>query len=60
MIDTPQVVDVFANPRGAEFLERDAANVSRWFASRGLTADMCGADPCPADLPAVVREEARR
>jgi RIO kinase 1 len=60
MIDTPQVVDVFANPRGAEFLERDAANVSRWFASRGLTADMCGADPCPADLPAVVRQEARR
>jgi RIO kinase 1 len=60
MIDTPQVVDVFANPRGAEFLERDAANVSRWFASRGLTADICGADPCPADLPAVVRQEARR
>jgi RIO kinase 1 len=60
MIDTPQVVDVFANPRGAEFLERDAANVSRWFASRGLAADMCGEDPCPADLPAVVRLEARR
>ena len=60
MIDTPQVVDVFANPRGAEFLERDAANVSRWFASRGLTVDMCGADPCPADLPAMVRQEARR
>jgi RIO kinase 1 len=60
MIDTPQVVDVFANPRGAEFLERDAANVSRWFSSRGLTADMCGADPCPADLPAVVRQEAYR
>jgi RIO kinase 1 len=59
MIDVPQVVDVFANPRGAEFLERDAANVSRWFSSRGLTADMSGADPCPADLPAVVRQEAR-
>jgi RIO kinase 1 len=60
MIDTPQVVDVFANPRGAEFLERDAANVSKWFASRGLTSGMCGADPTPADLPAAVREEARR
>ena len=60
MIDTPQVVDVFANPRGAEFLERDAANVSRWFGSRGLTPGMCGAAPCPDDLPALLREEAGR
>ena len=35
MIDTPQVVDVIANPRGAEFLDRDAANVSRWFSCPG-------------------------
>jgi RIO kinase 1 len=60
MIDTPQVVDVVANPRGAEFLERDAANVSRWFSSRGLNVDMCGADPCPGDLPAALLREARR
>ena len=60
MIDTPQVVDVFANPRGAEFLDRDAANVSKWFSSRGLTDDMCGAAACPGDLPALLRQEARR
>jgi len=60
MIDTPQVVDVFANPRGDEFLNRDAANVSRWFASRGLADHMCGAAACPGDLPALVRQEARR
>ena len=60
IIDTPQVVDVFANPRGAEFLERDAANVGRWFASRGLTDGMCGTVPGPDDLPALLRREARR
>jgi RIO kinase 1 len=60
MIDTPQVVDVFANPRGAEFLERDAANVSKWFAARGLTDDMCGPAAPPGDLPGLLRQEANR
>jgi len=41
MIDVPQIVDVFSNPQGPEFLERDCANVCSWFARRGLTA----ADP---------------
>jgi RIO kinase 1 len=41
MIDLPQVVDVIAHPNGRGFLERDAANVARWFAARGLSA----ADP---------------
>jgi RIO kinase 1 len=54
MIDMPQVVDVIANPRGGEFLDRDAANISRWFAARGLT----GSDPEPADLAAALRVEA--
>jgi RIO kinase 1 len=36
VIDVPQVVDLFANPQGPTFLERDCANVCRWFASRGL------------------------
>ncbi len=58
MIDTPQVVDVIANPRGAEFLDRDAANVSRWFAARGL-GDGDGAVPGPGDLAAFLRAEAR-
>jgi len=37
MIDMPQIVDVIANPRGADFLTRDSANVARWFTARGLT-----------------------
>ena len=55
IIDLPQVVDVIANPRGASFLDRDAANVARWFAARGLT----GVTPEPADLAALLRQEAR-
>ena len=55
MIDLPQVVDVIANPRGAEFLDRDAANVARWFTARGLA----GAAPAPVTWPALLRQEAR-
>ena len=55
IIDLPQVVDVIANPRGASFLDRDAANVAGWFAARGLT----GVTPAPADLAGVLRQEAR-
>jgi RIO kinase 1 len=36
VIDVPQIVDIFANPQGAAFLERDCTNVCRWFAARGL------------------------
>jgi RIO kinase 1 len=54
LIDLPQVVDVIANPRGAEFLDRDAANVARWFSARGLN----GVVPAPGDLPALLRQEA--
>ena len=28
---------MIANPRGAEFLDRDAVNVARWFSAHGLT-----------------------
>jgi RIO kinase 1 len=55
MIDLPQVVDVIANPRGAEFLDRDALNVGRWFTARGLE----GAETSPETLPALLRQEAR-
>jgi RIO kinase 1 len=54
MIDMPQVVDVIANPRGGEFLDRDAGNIARWFDARGLT----GCDPGPADLAVALRIEA--
>jgi RIO kinase 1 len=40
MIDLPQVVDVISHPNGAEFLDRDATNVARWFTARGLSADV--------------------
>jgi RIO kinase 1 len=39
IIDLPQVVDVVANPRGADFLQRDCHNVCTWFARRGLEID---------------------
>ena len=55
MIDLPQAVDVIAHPRGAEFLDRDAANVARWFTARGLS----GASPAPGDLGPLLRREAR-
>jgi RIO kinase 1 len=51
LIDLPQVVDVIANPRGAEFLARDAANVARWFTARGLAE--------AADLAPLLLREAR-
>jgi RIO kinase 1 len=58
LIDTPQVVDVIANPRGADFLNRDAENVGRWFTARGLCPDI-RQDPRPAELAAFLRAEAR-
>jgi RIO kinase 1 len=58
MIDTPQVVDVIANPRGGEYLDRDAGNVGKWFAAHELTGFGAGT-PGPGDLAAVLRSEAR-
>ncbi|MGM1063090.1 serine protein kinase RIO [Saccharothrix sp. Mg75] len=40
VIDLPQVVDLAANPRGPEFLERDVRNVAAWFTSRGLAPEL--------------------
>lgn len=40
LIDLPQVVDVFANPGGPDYLARDAANLARWFTARGLEIDV--------------------
>ncbi len=55
IIDVPQLVDVVANPRGGQFLDRDAANVAGWFARRGLA----GVSPDPAALAGLLRAEAR-
>ena len=37
VIDIPQIVDVIANPRGPQYLERDVRNVGAWFVARGLS-----------------------
>ena len=58
MIDLPQVVDVIANPRGGEFLDRDAENVGNWFSARGLAAVSPGT-PGPGELAGLLRAEAR-
>jgi RIO kinase 1 len=42
IIDMPQIVDLIANPQGAEFLARDVRNVASWFTARGLTVDADG------------------
>jgi RIO kinase 1 len=36
LIDLPQIVDVVANPQGADFIARDVRNVASWFVARGL------------------------
>ncbi|HWG25518.1 MAG TPA: RIO1 family regulatory kinase/ATPase [Actinospica sp.] len=45
LIDLPQIVDLAANPHSGEYLSRDIANVTSWFAARGLPdADRRGAE----------------
>jgi len=39
LIDLPQIVDVVANPQGADFIARDVRNVAAWFTQRGLRVD---------------------
>jgi len=59
LIDLPQLLDVIAHPRGAEFLERDVANVSHWFAARGLGELADPVSVHPDALLADLRYEAR-
>ncbi|AEG44182.1 serine protein kinase RIO [Isoptericola variabilis] len=47
VIDLPQVVDLVANPFGAELLHRDCRTMAAWFAGRGLDVD---ADELFADV----------
>ena len=39
IIDLPQLVDLVANPLGADFLLRDCHNMCQWFVARGLDVD---------------------
>lgn len=36
VLDLPQVVDIYANPLGHDFLARDVENLGNWFTARGL------------------------
>ncbi|GAB3231638.1 RIO kinase 1 [Glycomyces halotolerans] len=36
VLDLPQIVDIYANPKGLEFLNRDVENLGGWFTARGL------------------------
>jgi len=38
LIDLPQIVDLVANPSGADFLDRDCRNIAGFFARRGVLA----------------------
>ena len=55
LIDLPQIVDLAANPHSGEYLTRDIANVTSWFAGRGLP----DADRRGAELLEELRYEAR-
>ncbi len=59
LIDLPQVIDIIAHPRGSEFLDRDAANVARWFIARGLREHPATLTVDPDALVADLRYEAR-
>jgi RIO kinase 1 len=50
VIDLPQVVDLVANPRGREFLERDVRNLAGWFQARGLPERVTDAEDLVAEL----------
>ncbi|MBX3094224.1 MAG: serine/threonine protein kinase [Cryobacterium sp.] len=39
VIDLPQIVDVAANPQGADLLHRDCVNICDWFARRRVACD---------------------
>lgn len=36
VLDLPQIVDIYANPLGRDFLSRDVENLGGWFTARGL------------------------
>jgi RIO kinase 1 len=52
IIDLPQIVDVVSNPRGLEYLDRDARNVATWFRQHGV------AEADADELAALLRSEA--
>ena len=55
LIDLPQIVDVVANPGGAEFLRRDVQNIAGWFHQRGLSEQVTDVETLTAELLATAR-----
>jgi RIO kinase 1 len=39
VLDLPQVVDIYANPLGMDFLIRDVENLGSWFSTRGIARE---------------------
>jgi RIO kinase 1 len=39
VLDLPQVVDIYANPLGMDFLTRDVENLGSWFSTRGIARE---------------------
>jgi RIO kinase 1 len=51
VLDLPQVVDIYANPLGMDFLARDVENLGNWFTTRGIARDEV--DDLQAELKAL-------
>ncbi|THV38526.1 serine protein kinase RIO [Glycomyces buryatensis] len=51
VLDLPQVVDIYANPLGMSFLNRDVENLGSWFTARGM--DRVEVDDLLAELIAL-------
>lgn len=51
VLDLPQVVDIYANPLGMGFLERDVENLGNWFTARGIRREEV--DDLQAELKAL-------
>ncbi len=52
VIDLPQIVDLYMNPQGTDFLVRDVENLGAWFEQRGLGRS--AVDDLLADVLAIV------
>ncbi|HEX2143954.1 MAG TPA: RIO1 family regulatory kinase/ATPase [Glycomyces sp.] len=52
-LDLPQIVDIYANPLGRDFLARDVENLGSWFTTRGLPR--CELDDLANELFAIAR-----
>ena len=51
VLDLPQIVDIYANPLGMDFLARDVENLGSWFTAKGIPRQ--DVDDLAAELRAV-------